>query len=723
MNTIIHRLILATLAVALSATQAFAALTASARIDSDWGSGFTGAVVVKNTGASPVASWSVNLTMPSTLSSVWNGKIVSKSGSISTISDVGWNATIPAGGQVEFGFVAAPGGIQASSIIAAPGGVTPQATPTPTPQPTPVATPTPTPAPQPTPAPSLAGSPNADYTIDGIRVEFRVVSDWGTGMTGSVTLVNTTSSPVANWSLAMDLSSVPTSVWDASHTRSGVRSEFRPVSWNGIIPAGGSVSFGFNAAPGNLKTPPSNVTLSGKSSTATATPTPSPTPVIVPSPSPTPVVVAPSPTPAPTVMPSPTPAPTPIIAPSPTPTPTATPAPTPSAGNTPVPISGSKIVGYFTEWGIYGRNYNVSDIPADKLNVINYAFANITADGDVVLYDSYAAVEKAFPGDTWDQPLRGNFNQLIKLKQKYPHLVTMISIGGWTLSGHFSDIALTEASRDRFAKSAVAFMERYGFDGVDIDWEFPGGGGLESNTSRPQDKQNYTLLLQQLRNQLDARGAENGRKYYLSIASPAGDDKIRNLEPAGIANACDWINIMTYDFAGGWEKKTGHQAPLFSPEGRGAENPSTLWSIDGALGQFLEAGVEPGKLVIGVPFYGRGWSGVPSTNGGLGQLSTGLPQGSFEPGVFDYKDIVARAAAQPDNYATYEDTATEATFIYAPSLGGLWISYDHPDIIQRKIDYVKTLGLGGVMFWELSGDTKDPSSSLLEVIYQGLKSK
>lgn len=180
---------------------------------------------------------------------------------------------------------------------------------------------------------------------------------------------------------------------------------------------------------------------------------------------------------------------------------------------------------------------------------------------------------------------------------------------------------------------------------------------------------------------------------------------------------------MTYDFAGGWEKKTGHQAPLFSPEGRGAENPSTLWSIDGALGQFLEAGVEPGKLVIGVPFYGRGWSGVPSTNGGLGQLSTGLPQGSFEPGVFDYKDIVARAAAQPDNYATYEDTAAEATFIYAPSLGGLWISYDHPDIIQRKIDYVKTLGLGGVMFWELSGDTKDPSSSLLEVIYQGLKSK
>jgi len=388
-----------------------------------------------------------------------------------------------------------------------------------------------------------------------------------------------------------------------------------------------------------------------------------------------------------------------------------------------MPISGPKIVGYFTEWGIYGRNYNVADIPADKLNVINYAFANITATGDVVLYDSYAAVDKSFPGDTWDQPLRGNFNQLIKLKKAHPHLVTMISIGGWTLSGHFSDIALTETSRAHFAQSAVDFMVKYGFDGVDIDWEFPGGGGLDSNTYRTQDKQNYTLLLQELRDHLDARGAQNGRQYYLSIASPAGDDKIRNIDPAGIADACDWINIMTYDFAGGWEKKTGHQAPLFSPEGRDATNPSTLWSVDGAVSQFLGAGVDPGKLVVGVPFYGRGWSGVPSTDSGLGELSTGLPQGSYEPGVFDYKDLVARIAAQPDAYKVYEDGAAEASFIYAPSVSGLWISYDHPTIVQRKIDYIKSLGLGGAMCWELSGDTKDASTSLLEVIYQGLKTQ
>jgi chitinase len=395
--------------------------------------------------------------------------------------------------------------------------------------------------------------------------------------------------------------------------------------------------------------------------------------------------------------------------------------PAPVTGGNPPPIDGPKIVGYFVEWGIYGRNYNVTDIPADKLNVINYAFADISPAGEVVIYDRWAAVEKAFPGDSWEQMPRGNYNQLRKLKEKHPHLVTMISVGGWTLSGRFSDVALTPESREKFARSAVAFIVEHGFDGVDIDWEYPVGGGLESNKVRPEDKRNYTLLLRELRRQLDARGVLDGRKYYLSIASPAGDDKIRNLEPAGIAEACDWINIMTYDFAGGWEKKTGHQAPMFSPEGRGATNPSTLWSVDGAVRQFLDAGVDPQKLVVGVPFYGRGWTGVPATNSGIGQLSTGLPAGSYEAGIYDYKDLVAMIQAQPGVYPVFEDSKAEATFLYAPSANGLWVSFDDTQIVQRKVDYIKDLGLGGAMFWELSGDTKDPSTSLLEVLYQGFK--
>jgi len=338
----------------------------------------------------------------------------------------------------------------------------------------------------------------------------------------------------------------------------------------------------------------------------------------------------------------------------------------------------------------------------------------------VTLFDRYAAVEKAYPGDTWDQPLRGNFNQLLQLKEAHPHLITMISVGGWTLSGRFSDVALTQASREKFATSAINFMKRYGFDGVDIDWEYPVGGGLASNVTRPQDKQNYTLLLQELRRQLDAQAAIDGRHYYLTIAAPGGDDKIANLEPAGIAAAVDWINVMAYDFAGGWETTTGHHAPLYSPEGPDAPNPSTLWSVDGALNQYLAAGVQPEKLVVGVPFYGRGWVGVPSTNLGLNQSANGLPQGTWESGMFDYWDLMEKITRQPEVYQVYDDTASRSSFLYAPNDNRLWVTFDDRFSMQRKVDYIKANQLGGVMFWELSGDTREPSTSLLEVIHQGL---
>jgi chitinase len=137
--------------------------------------------------------------------------------------------------------------------------------------------------------------------------------------------------------------------------------------------------------------------------------------------------------------------------------------------------------------------------------------------------------------------------------------------------------------------------------------------------------------------------------------------------------------------------------------------------------QFLDAGVDPKKLVVGVPFYGRGWTGVPSANSGIGQLSTGLPVGSYEAGIYDYKDLVTMIQAKPDVYRVFEDTKAEAAFLSAPSANGLWVSFDDTAIVKRKVDYIKGLGLGGAMFWELSGDTKDPSTSLLEVLYQGFK--
>jgi chitinase len=693
-------------------------LVVEAILVTKWAGGAEVRVDVSNPGADPVVDWTAAFDLSADITSLWNGNLTRSPVSPRfVVGPPSWSNSIPAGSGTSFGFIVSPAvsqaeldaafaGTEASAPTPEPTAAPtpaptpePTAAPTPAPTPEPTAAPTPAPTPEPTVAPTpaptptvVASGPDASFDLGEVHLDFRVLQDWGTGLTAEVVVTNRTDAPLQNWSVGMVLATRPGSVWNATHELSGDRSMFEPASWNGSIPAGGKISFGFGASPGDLTTPPGEVTF-----TATGLS---------------------GPTPAPTAQPGPTPTPAPTAQPEPTFVPEPTPA-DPYAGPGPS-IEGPKMVGYFVEWGIYERNFVVDDIPAHLLNVINYAFADIDASGEVVLYDSWAAVEKAFPGDTWDEPLRGNFGQLADLKAEHPHLVTMISVGGWTLSGRFSDVALTSESRERFARSAVDFIVTYGFDGVDIDWEYPVGGGLGSNVVRPEDKQNYTLLLRELRKQLDARAELDGRPYYLSIAAPGGDDKIANLEPGEIGEVCDWINIMAYDFAGGWESTTGHQAPLFSPEGREAVSPSTLWTVDGSVGQFLAAGVPPEKIVVGMPLYGRGWTGVPEVDLGIEQPSTGLPAGSFEAGIFDYKDLLTMIETEPEVYRVYEDSDAEASFLYAPDRDGLWVSFDDVSIARRKAEYLSSLGLGGAMFWELSGDTTDPQTSLVETFAREL---
>ena len=422
-----------------------------------------------------------------------------------------------------------------------------------------------------------------------------------------------------------------------------------------------------------------------------------------------------SPPPAPPLAPTPAPSPSPSPVTSPTPAPS--PSPTPGGGQGTLPAR--KRVAYFTEWGIYQRAYYPANIPAASLDVVNYAFADISSTGQVVLYDSYAAVEKAYPGDTWDQPLKGNFNQLIKLKQQYPNLRTMISIGGWTLSGHLSDVALTAASRQAFAQSAVQFAVKYGFDGVDIDWEYPVGGGLSTNINRPEDKHNYTLLLQALRTALDAQGAIDGKHYLLTIAAPVGPSNYANLELSAVAGVVDWLNIMSYDYHGAWEKTTNHHCPLYrSPADPGDPSLNIASTVQG----YLAAGVPASRIVLGVGAYGRSWSGVPATNNGLYQTSTAVPFGTWDStGVFDYNDLVNRIAS--GSFTRSWDDAAKVPYIYAPaSGGGIFITYDDPQGVALKTDYVVSHGLGGIMLWELSSDVRDITSpqSLLRTVNQHL---
>jgi len=378
---------------------------------------------------------------------------------------------------------------------------------------------------------------------------------------------------------------------------------------------------------------------------------------------------------------------------------------------------GRRVVGYYTAWSIYARKFEVSQIPAERLTHINYAFANVSPKGECVLGDPQADVLKTYPGDKQTDPIKGNFNQLLLLKRKNPHLKTLISVGGWSWSARFSDTALTPDSRRRFASSCVAFIKRYRFDGVDIDWEFPVAGGKPGNKQRPEDKRNLTLLLAELRRQLHAQGKKDKRDYLLTIAVTAAPGKIRNLEVEAIARQLDWINVMTYDFSGSWSPRTGFNSPLFAPADSPRPEDAGL-NANVAVQTYLKAGLPRNKLVLGVPFYGRGWKEVLDEHHGLYQPHQGVPRGTWEPGSFDYKDLRRNYLGR---FARHWDNVAKVPWLYDARTRTM-VSYDDVESVSAKSHYVAQQKLGGVMIWELSQDTTD-NSSLLRAISTVLSKK
>jgi chitinase len=362
-----------------------------------------------------------------------------------------------------------------------------------------------------------------------------------------------------------------------------------------------------------------------------------------------------------------------------------------------------RVIGYYPAWAVYARDYHVPEIPADLLTHINYAFLNISEQGDCILGDSYADIDRFYEGDTWDAgALRGSFHQLQLLKEAHPHVKTLLSIGGWTWSSQFSSVAASAEKRARFATSCADIMEEYSFDGLDVDWEYPGGGGLYPGT--PEDTENFTLLLADMRAELDARG-----DYLLTIAAPAGLARIAAIQVDRIHEHLDWINVMTYDFHGSWEPMTGFNAPLASAPG----DPTPDFNVGVAIGAWLDGGTPPDKLTMGVPFYGRGWAGVTGEDG-LFQAATGASTGTYEAGVLDWHDIAANYLPTMKRHFSAE---ARVPWLHDPATG-VMISYDDPESLAAKVDAVKAQGLGGVMFWELAGD--DAESTLLQTLHDEL---
>ncbi|GLS03624.1 hypothetical protein GCM10007860_07690 [Chitiniphilus shinanonensis] len=592
-------------------------------------------------------------------------------------------------------------------------GVSTGTTPTPTPTPTPVVTPTPTPVVTPTPTPVVTPTPSVTPT------------------------------PTATCYAAWNASSAYTG--GTRVTYNGVNYE---AKWwtQGDNPAQ-SGEWGVWKSLGNCggATPTPVVTP-----TPTPVVTPTPTPVVTPTPTP---VVTPTPTPVVTPTPTPvvTPTPTPVV--TPTPTPVVTPTPTPVVP-TPTPVAGKIVGSYFAQWGVYGRGYEVADIvssgSASQLTFLNYAFGNLyvknggyecdiltrteTGNGDGG--DAWADFgrtpsRRVDPSDAikWDDKMAGNFRELKALKAKFPNIKNMISLGGWTWSKWFSNAAATDALRKQLVKSCIDIYIKGNlpvvdgrggagaaadvFDGIDIDWEFPGVQGVGYNTVSANDGENYRLLLAEFRKQLDELGATTGKHYALTIALGVGKDKLDKINVGSYAPYLDWINMMTYDFNGAWDlTQTNFQSHLYrdpaAPNDKcsgkagdtcfGDRSLVSFYNTDDALTQLLSQGAPANKLVLGLPFYGRGWTGVPNVNNGLYQKPTGAAKGTYEAGIEDYK-VLKNAAG-----TVYVHPVTKQSYKYD---GTNWWSYDTPAVIQTKVDYAKSKGLGGVFSWELDGDTAD----------------
>ncbi|HEX7341180.1 MAG TPA: glycosyl hydrolase family 18 protein [Rhodanobacteraceae bacterium] len=354
------------------------------------------------------------------------------------------------------------------------------------------------------------------------------------------------------------------------------------------------------------------------------------------------------------------------------------------AGVRPAPALRYRIVGYDTAT----RHAEVLD--AGKLDVLIFAFARVRQDKVVLSPDAATRLQK-----------------LIALKATHPGLKVTISVGGWGAGG-FSGAAATAASRRTFADSAAQLVASQHADGLDVDWEYP-GSSLSGIKSSPQDRVHFTALIQALRAALDKMGAGNGHvgahHYLLTIAS-ADSRYVKGIDLAAVAPYLDWFNVMTYDFNNSLTALTGNHTGLHAS----AVAPPDARTTARAVREYLAAGVPADKIVIGAAFYGLRFDGVHPADHGLYQHYARFG-GSYPWFVLKQKFI------NRDGYVRHWDARADAPYLWNATTHS-FISYDDPQSIAAKVAFVKAHHLGGIMFWEASGDDHN---ELLDSIWSGLR--
>ena len=376
--------------------------------------------------------------------------------------------------------------------------------------------------------------------------------------------------------------------------------------------------------------------------------------------------------------------------------------------NTGPPLPNYIVAGYYPEWGVYDttpfvpKNL-VSNGTASRLTHLIYAFATIN-NNQCALADTYADYQDLLPADETINgaadtgPFAGNFHQLQELKTAYPNLQIMVSVGGGAMSPNIFSVAAEPANVKAFVTSCInmfingqfasGITEAGIFTGIDIDWEFPGQGTVNSPTV---DQANFTAMMQEFRSQLNAINPN----YLLTTTAPAGSWAWQYMNFSEVQSSVDFLNVMNYDFDGPWSTTTGFVAPLY----QSSSDPSSSNNASYVVQSYIAMGVPKNKIVFGMPFYAYEWGAVTDQNDGLFEPCTAnTSTGECPNNTYEYNAVGALTG-----YTTYRDSTTQEPWLWDGSSS--FVTYDDPTSLAFKGQYVANQGLGGIMIWELSGDT------------------
>lgn len=386
------------------------------------------------------------------------------------------------------------------------------------------------------------------------------------------------------------------------------------------------------------------------------------------------------------------------------------------------------IIGYYPSWQMYKRNGLVSpaNLDYEKYTILNYSFFQTDLKGNLTGTDAWADSILLRGKIDWGVSTNDYYEyfpntSLVDISHAWGVKV-MPSIGGWTLSENFPTVAADPATRAHFASECVRILKEYKFDGIDIDWEYP---GYAEHKGTPADKQNYTLLMQAIRDSIDAYGKKIKYRFLLTAAFGANKSQMENIEWDKIKNIMDYINLMTYDYNGTWSPEANHHTSLYEPkQGWGG-------SVDKAVELMTkDYNVPVGKLNLGVAFYGRSLLMKDSTSGLYSTNHMALSDSitySTDLGMPQYYDILLKMK----KFNKYWDSTAMAPYLVGKPGKNRYtfVSYDDEQSVRMKAQYVIDKEAAGVIIWDVTGDYIERSEGsgsikgtpLADILYETLQ--